>query len=193
MPSRVQGFCATGKYHNIEVEDDATVYAEYDSGLTIVFITSTGESPGTNRLEIGGTLGKLVLENNVLKHYKLQQSERDVCFESQEMFAEIGYTVEEFAPTDDGSGHAGILQNFCNSVLKDEPLIAPGAEGINQLTLTNAAYLSSWTNEWVNLPIDEEKFERYLNKQVKQSEKREEKIESKAKVSGYSQRWQVQW
>ncbi|MBQ8611717.1 MAG: Gfo/Idh/MocA family oxidoreductase, partial [Oscillospiraceae bacterium] len=80
MPKRVCAFCTEGKYHNIEVEDDATIYAEYENGAVATFITTTGEYPGTNRLEISGDRGKLVLEEGVLKHWKLDGSEREFCF-----------------------------------------------------------------------------------------------------------------
>ena len=51
-PSSIRAFCGIGKRHHIEVEDEVTAYLEYDNGATGVFITSTGEAPGTNRLEI---------------------------------------------------------------------------------------------------------------------------------------------
>ena len=66
MPARVRGFCQLGRYHQIEVEDNVTVYFEYPNGATGVFITSTGEAPGANRLEIAGTRGRLVLEQGRL-------------------------------------------------------------------------------------------------------------------------------
>jgi predicted dehydrogenase len=66
MPSKVQGFCSIGKWHDIEVEDEVTAYLEYPGGCTGVFVTSTGEAPGTNRFEIAGDRGKLVLEHDVL-------------------------------------------------------------------------------------------------------------------------------
>jgi predicted dehydrogenase len=58
MPARVRGFCQLGRYHHIEVEDNVTAYLEYPNGATGVFITSTGESPGTNRFEIAGSRGR---------------------------------------------------------------------------------------------------------------------------------------
>ena len=82
MPCEITAFCDIAKYHKIEVEDDVTIFARYPNGATGAFITSTGEYPGTNRLEISGTLGKLVLENGLLKWWKLEQSERQVCLES---------------------------------------------------------------------------------------------------------------
>ena len=75
MPESVTGYCDVARYHHIEVEDDATIFAKYPNGATGVFITSTGEMPGTNRLEIAGTKGKLVLENGVLKWWRLKTPE----------------------------------------------------------------------------------------------------------------------
>lgn len=67
MPIKIQAKCEVAKYHNIEVEDEAVINASFEGGANGTFITSTGEYPGTNRLEISGTRGKLVLENNLLK------------------------------------------------------------------------------------------------------------------------------
>src|SRR5216684_4693081 len=66
MPRRLQAFCQLGRFHQIEVEDDVTAYLEFANGATGTFVSSTGEAPGTNRLEIVGTRGKLILENNRL-------------------------------------------------------------------------------------------------------------------------------
>src|SRR5882672_1930591 len=66
MPARVRGFCQLGRFHNIEVEDNVSVHLEWPDGATGVFISSTGEAPGTNRFELAGTRGRLVLENGKL-------------------------------------------------------------------------------------------------------------------------------
>ena len=63
---RVQAHCKFGRYHDIEVEDDVTAYVEFANGATSVFITSTGEAPGTNRLEIAAERSKVVYENDQL-------------------------------------------------------------------------------------------------------------------------------
>eukprot|EP00752_Nemacystus_decipiens_P018891 g16947.t1 len=59
MPVSVQGFCGFGKYHDIEVEDEATAYLEYSNGASGIFVGSTGEAPGVNRLDIVGDKGML--------------------------------------------------------------------------------------------------------------------------------------
>ena len=77
MPTKVRAFCKEGKWHDIEVEDDVTAYVEYANGATGVFITTTGDCPGTNRFEVTLDGGKLVVENNELYMYKLEMFEQD--------------------------------------------------------------------------------------------------------------------
>ncbi|MFU0800942.1 MAG: Inositol 2-dehydrogenase [Xylanivirga thermophila] len=77
MPKRVRAFCAFGKYHDIEVEDDVTAYVEYPNGATGLFVTCTGEAPGTNRFEVSGDRGKLVIEDGKLIFWRLRTPERE--------------------------------------------------------------------------------------------------------------------
>ena len=193
MPCEVTGFCDIAKYHKIEVEDDVTIFVRYPNGATGTFITSTGEAPGTNRLEICGTLGKLVLENGVLKWWKLKRSEREVCRESQKSFEQIPCDYEEIVASAPESAHAGILQNFCNAILYGEPLLAPGVEGIRELTISNAAYLSAWNgSQPVALPFDSAVFDEKLSALAAQSENKQNP-EGLKYNSGYQDRWQVNW
>lgn len=161
MPKRIRGFCAVGKYHNIGVEDDVTIYGEYENGATATFISSTGEAPGTNRLEISGDLGKLVLEDGKLKWWRLAVPEREFCFTSKEGFSCPETEYEEFSE-EAPDGHPEVLENFAEAILDGAELIADGREGINSLLISNAAYLSSWTDNWAEIPADEKLFERYL-------------------------------
>lgn len=87
MPAQVRAFCHEGKWHNIEVEDDVTAYMEFPNGATGVFVTTTADLPGTNRLEITLEMGKLVCENNTLTLHKLGQNEREYCFTTKDGFA----------------------------------------------------------------------------------------------------------
>ena len=192
MPRRVRAFCNIAKYHNIEVEDDATIYAEYENGATATFITTTGECPGTNRLEFSGDLGKLVLEDGKLKWWRLSEHERDFCFTSKDGMAKPEMIYEEIIPTEPETAHRGILQNFADAILHDAPLIAPGEEGIRELTLSNAAYLSSWTDTWTELPLDELLYEQLLQEKINASDKIPLFI-SHGTAQEYSERWQVRW
>ena len=193
MPCEVTGFCDIAKYHNIEVEDDVTIFVRYPNGATGTFITSTGEAPGTNRLEITGTLGKIILENGLLKWWKLQQPERQVCAESQKNFEIIPADYQEITPRFEEPAHAGILQNFTNAILHGEELLAPGIEGINELTISNAAYLSSWnSNRPVKLPLDCAEFDEKLAALAANSQLKDSKVSDKYNTA-YSKRWQINW
>ena len=193
MPESVTAYCDVGKYHNIDVEDDVTIFARYENGAKGTFITSTGEYPGTNRLEISGTKGKIVLENGVLKLWKLKQDEREVCFSSSEGFASIDYDYYEIVPDTPETAHKGILQNFVNAILSGEDLIAPGPDGINELMISNAAYLSSWKgNAEIKIPFDCDEFDKGLLSQIDTTKKHSE-ISKSNTGSGYKERWKVRW
>jgi len=192
MPSEVTAFCDVAKYHRIEVEDDVTIFARYPGGATGVFLTSTGEYPGTNRLEICGTLGKLVLENGVMKWWELPRSERELCFQSKESFPHEECRYTEFTVEENG-GHRKILQNFADAILLGEPLLSPGQEGIRELMISNAAYLSSWQGGIpVALPVNGAEFDRLLAKHALQSRKKD-LVDVTVNSGGYSDRWQVKW
>lgn len=181
MPTRVRAFCHFGKYRNIEVEDDVTAYVEYENGATGLFVTTTGEAPGTNRFEITGDNGKIVIENGTLTFWRLRVPEPEFNASFEEGFGAPECWKCEI-PVESGGGeqHKGILRNFTRAILHDEPLLAPGEEGIRGLTLSNAMYLSTWTDNWVELPIDEEKFHEMLTEKIKNSTFQKEATGGKA-------------
>ena len=192
MPTSVAAYCDVARYHRIEVEDDATLITRYANGATGLFVTSTGEYPGTNRLEISGELGKLVLEEGVLKWWKLQESENDVRWHSDNSMPQIPYEYTEERFEDDGLQHRGIIQNFANAILHGEKLISPGVDGLNELTLSNAAYLSQWTgNSPVALPLDNGKFDAMLKERADNSLTHEEL--ASIPEGEYQDRWQTRW
>lgn len=158
MPKRVRGFCYFGKYHNIEVEDDVTAYVEYENGATGTFITSTGEAPGTDRLEIVGNMGKLVVENEKITFWRLRTSERSFNLESKNSFEQPEYWKCEIPIKGVTTDHPGITENWVNSILDGTPLLSPGIEGINGLEISNAIYLSTWIDDWVDIPVNEDLF-----------------------------------
>lgn len=193
MPTRVRAFCRVGHYHHIAVEDDATIYAEYENGASATFITSTGEYPGTNRMEISGTLGKAVIENGTLKLWLLKQDERQICFGSREGMPREPVECQTITQEEPDGGHLEILQNFTDVVCRGGELIAPGAEGIRGLAISNAAYLSAWKEDWVSLPLDEEEFAAHFRSR-QEEEKAVEKSRQKEAHSGeYLERWNVRW
>ncbi len=176
MPSKVRAFCHNGKWHQIEVEDDVTAYLEFPDGATGVFVTTTGDAPGTNRLEITLERGKLVAEHDQLTFYELEQNEREYCFTATEGF--VPPKGHEIAVELDGKNpqHVGVLNCFAAAILRGEPLVADGREGINGLQLSNAMHLSSWLGETVKVPVEEDVFLEHL-KQLRKSSKAKEQVQ----------------
>ena len=175
LPSRVQAHCHVGKWHDIEVEDDVTAYLEFENGATGVFVTTTADAPGTNRLEITGTKGKLVCEHDTLTFWRLGVDERTWCKTSKEAFAAPPAEVIQVETDGQNPQHVGVLNAFAGHILRGEPLVADGREGIRGLMLSNAMHLSAWTDRMVTLPIDEKLFYDLLMEKCKTSRLKEDR------------------
>jgi len=187
LPSKVRGFCQLGRYHKIEVEDDVTAYFEYPDGTTGVFITSTGESPGTNRLEITGEQGKLVLEHNKLTYTRNEVQMSEFSKTTDQGFARPAiWNVEIPLPDNRGEQHIGIIKNFVNCILHGEKLIAPAADGIHSVELGNAILFSSLTGKTVEMPLSGAAYERALKKLIASSKQKPKVIKKKAPPSDFS-------
>lgn len=178
MPEKVRAFCHFGKWHDIEVEDDVTAYMEFPNGATGVFVTSTGDTPGTNRFEILGNNGKLVCEN-ISKHEdkltftKLATPEREFNKTYTGGFGEPEKEVIEIETDGENPQHLGILNNFANAILGIEPLFVDGTEGIRGVELMDSMLLSTWLDRAVELPIDDDLYLAELNKRIKTGRRKE--------------------
>lgn len=169
MPSKVRGFCQLGRYHNIEVEDNVTAYMEYSNGATGTFVTSTGETPGTNRLEIAGTRGRLVLENGRLTFTRNEVDMIEWSRTSKVGFSKPDVWNVEIPFENAAAPHAALMQNFVDSILDGVPLIAPGADGMGSVELANAMLFSSMLDRTLELPMDGAAFERQLQTLIENS------------------------
>jgi predicted dehydrogenase len=161
MPVRVRGFCSFGRYHSIEVEDEATAYCEFDNGASATFTTSTGESPGSTRVEIAAAFGKLIIdqEKATFTRNEIQPAAPSGAKPSSAMIALPPGTTTQI----DASTHAGnyseMFSNFCDAILDGAPLIAPAEEGLRSLELANAILLSSLQQRTIDLPLDAQQYE----------------------------------
>ncbi len=173
MPVKVQAFTHNGKWHDIEVEDDVTAYVEYPNGATGVFVTTTADAPGTNRFEITLDRGKLVCEEGKLRLFRLDTSEKEWRYTCKNGFGKPEGHWEDIETDGQSPQHNGVLKAFASAILKGEPLVAQGYEGINGLTLSNAMHLSSWLNKAVEIPFDEDLFLSELEKRIATSKKKD--------------------
>jgi predicted dehydrogenase len=169
MPSRVTAFASLGKYHRIEVEDEVTAFLEHPDGMTGQFVTSTAESPGTNRLEIVGEHGKLVYEHGELTFFRNRRSMFDALAHDEKAFTKVECWEIPVPIPESGGAHLGVLENFARAVLTGAPLIAPGVEGIRSLELGNAMLLSALTRRTVELPLDGGEYESMLTGLIERS------------------------
>ncbi len=169
MPSKVRSFAQCGRFHNIEVEDNVTAYLEYPNGATGVFVSSTGEAPGSNRFEIAGTRGRVVLENDQIKFTR-----NESCMLEHSKNSPIGFSKPEVWEVDIPFGdaelpHAILMRNFVEAIRNKTPLIAPGAEGIHSVELANVLLYSSLVDQTINLPMDGAAFEAKLKQLIDES------------------------
>ncbi len=179
MPARVQGFCIEGHYHDIEVEDDVTVYMEWANGATGTFISCTGEAPGVNRLEISLDEALIVCENDRIRIGDLTEEmgmkEAEYRKTSTDYFRKLNGTWSEIVPEKAAEPYETVLRAFADECLGFGKSVADGAEGRKSLLISNAVYLSSWERRMVDVPeigseeerVFEAEFERWLERKAR--------------------------
>jgi len=186
MPTRVHGFCGLAVRHSIEVEDRVTAYLEFRNGATGVFVTTTCEAPGTNRLEIAGERGRIVIENNRFSFVRNEIPMTEFSRTAKGGFeCPPVWNIEIPAPCS-GPQHPAITQNFVDAILDDVPLIAPAAEGIRSVELANAMLLSTLLNRAIDIPLDAAVFEGELKKLIANSKFRKDAVKERNEGMGAS-------
>jgi len=177
MPKKVYSNVKYGYQRDIAVEDEVTTILDYGNGATGVFITCTHDIIGTDRFEILGDKGKIVVDDSktlTIKRLKKSEPDMNKTMDMQEV-AKIfmGGSTDDIYETEVqefesvwGGQHVAVLDNFAANILNDEPLIAPGSDGINGVALANAVHLSSWLDKEVDLPVDEDLYFEELNKRI---------------------------
>ena len=173
MPSAVTAQCREGKWHHIEVEDDVSALLEFPNGATGVFVASTGDLPGTNRLEVDCERGKLVCEDGQVKIRKLEVNEREICFTSDNPWYRCEAQTAVARTDGENPQHAGVINAFAAHLLRGEKMVAEPEDGLRALQLSNALHLSGWSGKRVEIPVPPEEFDRELAKRIAGSRIRE--------------------
>jgi predicted dehydrogenase len=181
MPDSVRGFCQFGRFHEIEVEDDVTAVFQYKNGTTATFVTSTGEAPGRNCLEISAEKGRLTVTDGTRIHFQRnRQPMSEFCMTAEAAFA-MPESWHMDIPVDNAGGqHVEILQNFTNAILKGEKLLSPAEEGIRSVELANSILLSTWQDKTIDLPMSSADYERILLEKGEKSTFQKTKVVAKA-------------
>jgi len=203
MPRKIHAHMLYGKWHDIEVEDDVTAYVEYENGATGVFITTTGDACGTNRFEVQMDGAKLVAEGGQLSVWEFETSEPEFNKSNKSSFGAPKAVKLDVETDGENLQHVGVLRAWGGAILRGEPLVAHGSEGIRGLTLSNAMHLSSWLDKAVELPIDEDVYYQELMKRVQTSRAKENVQKVVADTSSsyagteadgqHRQRWNTNW
>jgi len=171
QPHRVTANVGLGKYHKIEVEDDVTALLEWANGATGVFVTSTGDSPGTNRLEITGERGKLVWEDgSPLVFHRNHVPDQTFSDTTTKTFAKAPCDKLTIEVGGEGGGHRVITENFIQAIREGEPLLAEATEGIHGLELGNAMLMSGLKQTPIDIPTPREEFTRMIQQMAEQSD-----------------------
>jgi predicted dehydrogenase len=166
MPSRITAFCNFGKRHAIEVEDEVTAYMEYASGCTAVFTATTGEAPGTNRLEIAAEMGRVVVQDGKIHFTRNEISTTEALRTSTDAYNPPPNWEIDIPTPGSGGAHNEVTQKFIDAILDGTPLIARAEEGIKAVELANAMVLSTLTNRTINLPMDSDEYEAKLKELI---------------------------
>ena len=158
-----------GKFLRIvHVENSGAAFGMFQSGT---FILTTGEGTTTERLEIVGTRGRILLEDNQIRLTLLNRDSAGYASEAVTNAREGLHAtehLESFGPQD--RAYHPVLQNFADAVLQDTQLIAPGDDGVNTLRLINGAYLSAWQGKIITMPPPDGVYQKMLQEKEKAEE-----------------------
>ncbi len=167
QPSKVTALAELGKHHHIEVEDDVTAILQWPNGASGTFVTSTGQTPGINRLEIVGNNGTVVADQmpgddaHTITYYRTHRPVDVFTKECPERFAEVPADKLVIAPADGDKrpNHQRIVQNVIDTIRSgagQPALLTPAPEGLLGLELGNAMLMSGLKNTPIALPMPAE-------------------------------------
>jgi predicted dehydrogenase len=167
-PRSITAFLDT-RLHKIEVENTAHVICRYDGPKTGLIYASTAEWPGQFKLEVIGDKGTLVVDGDNLKFAKLSTPlSADIAANKESRADFIVPPSFEWRDVpienDPGGDRINVIRAFAAHVLRGAPMVATGEDGLRQLEMSNAMYLSGFIGRSVELPVDAAKMEHLLAK-----------------------------
>jgi len=168
MPKKLYAEIPFGKYNDFKVDDEATINMRYENGATGIFMLTTGEAVWQERLEIVGTKGRMLLEDDTLHIYRYSKDSTEyIATEDVNSRENLTITEEVIEFDKVKEPYVEMLENFVEAVITGDAsiLIAPGEKSINQLMLTNGAYYSAWKDVPIQLPLDAEEYEAAFREQ----------------------------
>jgi predicted dehydrogenase len=173
MPRRLRAFCRFGRFHDIEVEDEATAYFEYTNGASGVFVGSTGEAPGVNRLDIIGDRGSLSFDGSRLMLTENRPGTAEYNRSTRDMFGMPETEIRDITPDRELNQHVTVMTNFVDAITNGATLIAPASDGLDSLALANSMLLSTWEARSVELPLDSAAYQAAMEQRLATSSLRQ--------------------
>ena len=163
LPDKVYASMEFGRYNDFLVDDAVDLQLFYKSGFHGTFVSATGEAPGINRLEVWGSKGRLTMEGNKIIFAENEVSTEEFGRVNTEKFARIPYRIQEEVIDRQVNPYGIIMQNFAEHLLHGVPRLTTGRDGLKQVQLANAIYVSGWEERKVTLPVEEETYRKGLD------------------------------
>ncbi len=173
LPLKLMAFTKEGFHRPLTAENDVMIQMLYESGATGQFITSTHESPGTNRFELSFSGGQIVIEDDSkVRITRLSVDEEEFAKTVKGAFPEVPNDVEEisFPKLPNIVLQERLLNNFIQSILGNEEIICPLSEGIKSVRMLNATYMSAWKEKMVPLNFDADEYEEAYEEKISHEE-----------------------
>lgn len=159
LPDRVYADMQFGRYNDFLVDDAVDIQFSYDNGFHGTMISATGEAPGVNRLEIWGSKGRLTVDETARVFFdENEMSTEEFGRVNTEKFAGIPHNQREIELTKPENLYLDIFRNFAKHLLEGEPLCADGYDGLLEVQLANAVYVSGWEEKKVAVPVINQRF-----------------------------------
>ena len=175
-PKKLFAKCIQGAYRDIPVENDITIVAEYENGVTGTIVSCTHDPLGTNRLELDFSKGKIILENGKkLTIYRFHQDEKEwnhtydhYTFQNMKRENQAAlYDMEvREVETTYGNDHSEALRNFAEHILSGETLYSDYQDGLLENQIAAAAQLSGWTGKEICMPPKAEEYDAAMDAQI---------------------------
>ena len=159
MPDKVYAALEFGRYNDFDVDDAADIQFYYENGFHGTMVSATGEAPGVNRLEIWGSKGKLTVEDGKnLLFDENEMSTEEFAKVNQQVFTMLPHKQRQIPLEQVQNPYLPALLHFGESILTGSSPVADGYDGLKEVQLANAVYVSGWEEKRVALPVAEERY-----------------------------------
>lgn len=178
LPDRVYAKLGYGKGHDIETDDEASIFFEYNDGVVGTFTASTNDFSGSNCLKIRTDQALLIIENKKITVKEIKRESASAMHNYQLMYEKPALIETEIKIEGTDPKHEGVVNEFTSAIINKTPLETDGAQGLNSIILANAIYLSSFLNKEIEIPCDEKLYREEFSKRIANSHYRSAAMDS---------------